>query len=62
MKDGRINMRCAYCDNRLKGEDRVVVFDSELVHDGECFTKYVRENFAAETTTYLDYLENELES
>lgn len=54
-------MRCAYCDNRLKGEDMVVVFDSELVHDGECFTKYVRENFAAETTTYLDYLESELE-
>lgn len=53
-------MRCAYCDNRLKGEDQVVVFDSELVHDGDCFIKYVREHFAENTTTYLDYLEEEL--
>lgn len=53
-------MRCAYCDNRLKGDDKVVVFDSELVHEESCFENYVRENFASKTQTYLEYLEEEV--
>jgi len=50
-------MNCAQCEERLKADDKVVVFDDTLVHDGECLTKYCRKTFATEQTTYLGYLE-----
>lgn len=53
-------MKCIYCESKFKADDKVVVFDSELVHEVDCFEAYVRENFATETTTYLGFLESQV--
>lgn len=52
-------MICQYCKSGLEHDERIIVIDGKLLHEMECFTDYMIENYAdASDLTYIEHLEN----
>ena len=45
----------------MKAEDQIVSANGDIFHDGECFIDHIYEHFVDHRSSYLSYLESEME-